>query len=76
MTEFVIQGNLEQLDKDCFWVVEGKELYKIIPTHKSTLIEELKQIKIGSRLKVIGIIKGDKLLCQRATVMLGDIREE
>ena len=73
MTEFTIQGNLVTVKDDKFILREGKELYTIIPTHKST---ELKSIKLGSRIKVNGIIKGDKLLCQRATIVLGDTREE
>lgn len=76
MTEFAIQGNLVTVKDDKFILKEGKELYTIIPTHKSTLIRELKSIKLGSRIKVNGIIKGEKLLCQRATIVLGENREE
>ena len=76
MTEFAIQGNLVTVKDDKFILREGKELYTIMPTHKSTLIRELKGVKLGSRIKVNGIIKGDKLLCQRATIVLGDNREE
>lgn len=76
MTEYTIIGNLRNINYDSFTLEEGKELYKITPTHKSNLLEELYKINLGSRLKVTGIIKGDKLLCSKATMLLGDTRNE
>lgn len=76
MTEYTIIGNLRNINYDSFIIEEGKESYKITPTHKSNLLEELYKIDVGSRLKVTGVIKGDKLLCSKATLILGDTRNE
>lgn len=75
MTEFKIQGNLCGVLTKSFLLREGTDVYEITPTNNSTLMEELQSMKSGTRLKVTGIIKGDKFYCQRATIILGSVDE-
>lgn len=71
MTEFTILGNLKGKYVNSFTLEEGKEVYVIHPAKGSTIMEELEPFEYGTRMKVCGIMKGSRLYCQRATIVLG-----
>lgn len=79
MTEFTIQGNLENVNKDKyeFYLREGRNLYTIHATKDSGLIESLNELSLDSKIKVTGIILKDDLgfdifVCRKATMLLGN----